>query len=490
MSPKKDGSGLLANAAVYGGIGIVVQAVRLVQAVALRRLLIPEVIGVIGLADLVQSSVKSLDLGIIAAASRELPLLRGAGRSEEEGVVRVTALRSYVAQSAVFAVPVAVYALAAVSDPRIRWALCAAVIIQVLSAACEGEQVVLQSAQKFVGLGRVGLLFALAYAVGVVIGARIFGLAGVLAGGVAAWAAQAFWLRRCGASYGLSEGGRFESKVLAELVRFGLPLRICDYPTALAVLVDSMLVGKLLGLEGLALYATLRSFYNQALELPTRFSSVVLMRLYHNDAGPGRAASAPQLRLFFLVQYLLVLPAIISVVVVGLRLLTSCLLPRYEAVVPLAQVLLLELYFVPQVSLMRNYWIMDKKLGMIAASGSIWLLSRVALLYWLIEVRGLGLSGAAWACLVSAALYHFFLLVTVGRSLWGGIGAVKLGLLVVFSVACTGVVVRQFSAPATPDWMPAIILAARQMTGMTALLSPMLLWGLWEIVRSRRARSA
>lgn len=490
MALKEDRSGVLGSAVAYGGIGIIIQVVRLIQEIALRRLLVPEVVGIIGLANLVQSAVKSMDLGILAAASRELPLLRGAGHSEEEGVVRVTAIRSYVAQSAVFAIPVAVYALVAVPDIRIRFALIAALIIQVLTAACEGRQLVLQSAQKFSGLGRVGLMFSLAYAFGVVGGAKFFGLAGVLGGGVAAWAAQAFWLRRYETSSALNKGGRFESRALMELIRFGLPLRICDYPTAFAVLVDSMIVGRLLGLEGLALYTTLRAFFNQALELPTRFSVVVLMRLYHNDAGPGRATSAPQLRRYLMVQYLLVLPAIVCGVVVGLQLLTSCLLPRYEAVVPLARLLLLEFYFVPQVSLMRNYWIMDKKLGMIAASGSLWLLSRVVLLYWLIEVRGLGLTGAAWACLVSAALYHFFVLATVGRSLWGGIGAAKLGLLAIFSAACTGVVVRQFSAPVLSGWIPAIAVAIRQMSGMSALLSPLLLLGLCEVVSSRRQPGA
>lgn len=489
LPPSKERVGLLANAVVYGGTGVVTQVVRLAQEVALRRLLVPEVIGIIGLADLVQSTVKSLDLGILAAAGRELPLVRGAGDAEQEGLVRVTALRGYIVQHVLCGIPIVVYALLAVSDRRICWALLAAAVAQVLTAACEGRQLVLQSAQKFIGLGRVTLMFSMSYAAGVVVGAKMFGLAGVLVGGMLAWAAQDLWLRRCVSSQGLRDGGRFEFGTLKGLVRFGLPLRFCDYPTAFAVLIDSMLVGKLLGLEGLAIYTTLRAFCGQALELPSRFSSVVLMRLYHDEATGGRMASAMLLRRFLMIQYFLILPAIICAVVVCLRLLTSCVLPRYTVVMPLAEVLLFEMYFVPQISLMRNYWIIDKKLDMIAASGGVWLLSRGVLLLLFLQKLGLGLTGAVWACLISAVLYFFFLLFAIGRSLWGGGGAVRIGFLAVFAAAYTGVVVRKLDAPVSANWLPALMAAGRQLFGILVLLSPLLVGGYGALQRSRRAET-
>ncbi len=481
LNASKGKSHVRANAAIYGGAGIIVQIFRLVQEVLLRRLLTTEIIGIIGLGDLVQSFAKSLDLGVVVAAGRDLPLLRGAGRLDEEAIARRTALWGYVAQAVIFAIPVVVYALVAVTDPNIRWALCAASLVQVLTAACEARQLVLQSVQNFASLSRVNLSFALIYAACVVSGAELFGLRGVLVGGVAAWIVQTFLLRHYIAGLVLQEG-RLDFRVLKSLISFGLPLKLCDYPTALAFLVDSMIVGKLFGLEGLAIYSTARAFFNQALELPTRFGSVVLMRLYHDDAAEGRAVSAAQLARFLKAQYFLILPVLVCGFAVGLRFLASCFLPRYMPTVAVAEVLILEAYFVPQISLMRNYWIIDKNLRLIAVSGSLWLISRVVLLYWLAVGLKLGLIGAAWACVASAIVYYAFLLIGIGHPLWGGAGSTRLGLSAIISAAVAAIAVRQLNTPMPAVLTAAMLVAVRQLTGMMMVISPLILFGLLVVV--------
>lgn len=481
-------SRLLANIAAYSGSGVIVQGVRFVQEVALRRLLMPEIVGVIGLADAVQSFVKTLDPGILAAASRELPLLRGAGQHEKELAVRATTVHAHVLQSALMALPVAGYALLFCSDRRISLALLAASVVQVLTAACEAQQLVLQSAHEFRTLSRIGILFSAAYALGVVGGARWAGLNGILIGGATAWAAQAVWLRVGRSHAGLGTAAKIDVPTLKGLVKFGLHLRVWDYPTSLAMVVDSLIVGRLLGLEALAIYSTLRAFCNQTFDLPARIGSVVLMKIYHDDAGNGRTSSAEKLFRFLVAQYLFILPVLICLGIAGVRLLTSCVLPRYEAVVPLASILLFESYFCPTTSLMRNFWIIDKNLNMLAASGGVWAISRVALLYWVIPK--MGLTGAAFACVMSAAIYYVFLLTTVGRAIWGGRDALKIGLLVAGSALYTAIATRLFIEPAAAGWIPAIFAASRQIVSMLALLSPMLAWGIWRFLRSVRPQMA
>jgi hypothetical protein len=205
-----------------------------------------------------------------------------------------------------------------------------------------------------------------------------------------------------------------------------------------------------MGLEALALYSTAKIIFQQTCEVPFRFAAVFITRLY-TEAGTARTRGelAEELLRFLSVSYLGMIP----LVIVGV----SCLapfvfghfLPSYAGMLPSLRILLLAIYFLPGTSVVRNFWLIDRRLIIVGVVNVVSLVGLAAISFLLFWLRGRSLTSVALGMVGGYAIFFACLMVTIGREVWGNARTVGLVAWVAVSLVYTSVVVR--SLPVQPD---------------------------------------
>src|SRR3977135_4520209 len=112
------------------------------------------------------------------------------------------------------------------------------------------------------------------------------------------------------------------------------------------------------------------------------------------------------MKTFLLIEYLIVLPVLICSVCFAFAFLTSQFIPAYVTSVPVIRTLILAVYFVPQTTLIRNFWMLDKRLVALGASNIVGLLGMLASLFVTLRLSGLTLGSIALASVVGYFIYY------------------------------------------------------------------------------------
>ncbi|MBM3851999.1 MAG: hypothetical protein FJ399_02455, partial [Verrucomicrobia bacterium] len=307
----------LRNLVGYSAANLVVQALQFVQGMIVRSLLPPALMGVWNYVGVVVAGAATFDLGIMAAASRDLPLLHGAGRREEESTMRATAFWSRLAQSMVLGGGMMVWAaFAAAHGNRLAWPVAAAAALLALLSACnESLGTFCQSQERYVTLGMSNVFGAAASAVLLPLGAWLAGVRGLVVGamlGLGLQLVQLVWRTR---REGLTVAWTWRWPALRALLGYGVPMRLVDYPLAVFMILDVLVVTRLLEAGELAVYATAKIMVAMAIDIPSRMGNVYLSRLYVQcGAGADRRELGDELARYLMAQYLVVMPLVICVV--------------------------------------------------------------------------------------------------------------------------------------------------------------------------------
>jgi O-antigen/teichoic acid export membrane protein len=434
----------LKNAVAYSGTNVIAQAARFVQEFAIRRILPPELLGIWNFSLVVQEFASSFDVGIVDAASRELPILHGSGKRDEEKRVRSTAFWSKAAQHALLAAAVIGYTILFWQqyDDLYKAALLSAALLILLGSIRETFITFHQSRLRYVPLSKVLLLSSLWYAVTLPIGAFLGGILGLICAALISFILQAVLIYLSGMREDLRVGGIWEWGIFQRLIGFGLPLRIVDYPISFVSMVDVLFVTKFMGVEALAIYSTAKAILGQAQEVLSRIGNVFIMRMFTlSGQNESRQTLASELMRFLIVSYLILIPVGIVAVLYGISALIAAFIPKYSGAISILKIVIFMIYFTPQTTLVRNVWMLEKRLRPLGISNLVGLLAVSVCLLGAVMIFGETLEAVALAMVIGYGGYFLYLMLSVGKELWGLKEAVKLVLFVFLSVLYTAGIV-------------------------------------------------
>lgn len=410
---------------VYAFSGSAYRCVSLVTSVLLRRVIAPEQFGLWNLVQVINEFVGKFDLGTSAAIERHVPVERGRDDAVAVRGLQSSALVLVIAQGALSAGAVLVWCAFAPHglDDRGYWFVWAGAAALVLfSPLVSTSQSIVQAHGRFEHAGYFTVVLGLLNTVLTFVGGLLGGARGLVAGGVAASALSAVcafaYLRTLHIPLSLASVSK---RTIGRILKFGLPLRVADYPSTVFLSIDGLAVALMHSRAELAVYATARLFSGAGFELATRLTSAErnqwLVRMGRND--DDRAFSDGVWHLLR-VQALFVLPTLALATYVGAEILTRVAMPQYLGTLPILRVLLIGWLFLPQSSGLRDLWVARGNFTALFVTGVIGLAAFAAALMGLRSWRVVeGPAVVATAYVMSCAVYITVLLAWVGRKMWG-----------------------------------------------------------------------
>jgi O-antigen/teichoic acid export membrane protein len=473
------------NLIAYSGASLIAQGAQILQNLLVRRFLAPVLMGMWGYVGVIQNFVGIFDLGLTQAAGRDLPLLRGARKHEEEQTVRSTACWARLGQGLIFAAGILIFSFVRNGHQEaspLGPAMVAAVLVVVL-AWNDALTVFCQSAQCYRALGRSIIATALISVLLLPVAARFGGIYGMMAAAVMVAIIQAVlltWLART-ADIRITMSCRWP--VIRRLVSFGLPLRLVDYPLALFMILDSLFVARYGSASQLAIYATALMLFALASDIPARMGTVILSRIYTLSGGNiNRSHLAGELRRYFFIQHTLFMPFLLATLWWAVQFILPAFLPKYTSALGVAQILLVGIYFMPSNTLIRNFWIIDKRLGALFFSNLGGLAAGLVALLIATRAGHWQLSWIACAMVCSYAMHFVILLCSIGRAIWGSRTAVIVGAWALGGSAYIALLFRYFPPEANNSvGIGSLFLMALRGWAKTQLcLMPLYLLGIWK----------
>jgi O-antigen/teichoic acid export membrane protein len=441
--------------------------------------------GMWGYVGVIQNFVGIFDLGITQAAGRDLPLLRGAKQYEEEQTVRSTACWARLGQGLLFATGILVFSVLRnghQETARLGPAMVAAILVVVL-AWNDAITVFCQSAQCYFVLGRSIIATALISVLLLPVAARFGGVYGMMAAAVMVAIIQAVlltWLARA-ADVRITLSCRWP--VIRRLISFGLPLRLVDYPLALFMILDSLFVAHYGSASQLAIYATALMLFALASDIPARMGTVILSRVYTLSGGNiHRSQLASELRRYFFIQHTLFMPFLLVTLWWAVQFILPAFLPQYTSALGVAQVLLVGIYFMPSNTLIRNFWIIDKRLVALLISNLGGLAAGIVALFIATKAGHWQLSWIACAMVCSYAVHFVILLCSIGRSIWGSRTAMIVGAWALGGSAYVALLFRYLPIEVNNSVGigPLFFMALQGWAKAQLCLTPLYILGIWK----------
>jgi O-antigen/teichoic acid export membrane protein len=469
----------LRNAFWNAGGNLVRQGALAIQELGVRLFLPPVMVGVWELANLIRRVGNIWDLGFLGAAQRDLPALRGLAQRDEEYAYRST---TFVAQLvAKFIVAVAVAGWVAV-----RWqqyggqqqlAIAAALAMLILTAVIETLTVFFQTAERYAALSRITMAASVLTAAATIGGTWRWGVSGLLIASVCGLVVYAGLLARSLRREDLAVRWVVRGDLFRRMAGFAVPLKVADYPLGMLTELDALIVTRFFGLGPLAIYATAKMLVTQAVQATSWLALVLVMRI--NNLGiheANRKQLGTDIRRYLLVVDLVLLPVLIVALSVVAPLVIARFIPAYAESVRLLPFMLLTMYFVPQTTVVRNLWILDRRIWPLAVSNIVGLAAGVVCIGTGIAVWGFQLRVVAVGYLFAHVVYYGWIMATVGRQTFGERGALEVVTHAVGSCVYVAAVIAflQANTPATPGAQ-----LLRAMMSVAALL-PLVAYGLWR----------
>ncbi|MDP3181675.1 MAG: hypothetical protein Q8M54_02515 [Desulfobaccales bacterium] len=370
----------------------------------------------------VQRFIATFDLGCIAGANRELPIMRGKQDRQEEARIRSTTLWFTLLQN----IAVSLFASLYIWWHRanyVTWEIIAATVAIITFIIATFQSVYstfFSGAQAFVPLSKVILIGSLLEGLLFPLGAYIWGLGGLMAMSIVSTVIRAWLFFFSSQALQISIHFKVFKDVLRRLLSFGFFLRLVDYPNALFSLASILWVTKFMTKQDLALFSMAAAFFLQVTDLTTRVGVVYSMRfLEQGGSDTPRQAMALQLKQYLFMQLLVAVPLLSWAAGVWLPFVVRTFLPKYTAAIPSIIVLLMCNYFYVLNSGLTNPWVLEKRLiarGIANLAGLLMMGSSLAVFWFLLGRRTI--TDLAYATLIGNSLYFIYMVIAVGKDLW------------------------------------------------------------------------
>src|ERR1043166_4921168 len=481
VAPKQ--ASFLMNAFAYSGTNLVSQFTQLISRFFIRTLLAPQAMGIWEFALVIQTFTSSFDPGVNEAAAVELPVLHGASHRQGESKVRATVLYSNLAFSLILAGGIFIYLGIHRNDfdkYRILAVIVAALMV-ILFSVSSSLITIHQGNQSYVSLSKASFYYALLYALLVSLGAYLNGIIGVLIAGAISYFIQSVLLYLYTRKERLHLERKWDANTFKRLLKFGLPLRLVEYPQTFFAFLDVFLITKFLGIASLAIYATARVFFVQTANIPAQLGNVFITRIFYlTGAKTNREILAEEMKTFLLIEYLIILPVLICSVCLAFSFLTNQFIPAYATSVPVIRVLIFAVYFVPQTTLVRNFWMLDKRLISLGVSNVAGLGAMLVSMLLILTLRGFTLDSIALGSVVGYFIYYLYIMLTIGRELWGALGSIKLVLYAVVTVLVTKLILDTMPMVEQKDIRYNLEQLLSNLLRSYLLLSPIIVYGAWR----------
>lgn len=474
----------LKNALIYSGTNLISQSALFVQGFVLRSMLPPSIMGVWNFVLVLTTFVSPITLGVLQAALRELPILKGKGDLREESTCRSVTLVYTLGES--LALTACLLGYAWLKQPFVTHEEFIAILLSGIFLLLNRLQTMyitfFQSVQLYIPLSRLLLVNSLILAVLLPIGAYLFGLWGLFSAALLAESLKAAWMLISGKRHGIHPHLQWETSMFKRLASFGVGYRIADYPTTVFFMLDVLWVTKFMGLQLLAIYAMSRSFFLQISDITVRFGTVFMTRTFEQfGKNESRDTLARNIQRFMQTQLLVALPLVCWAIFSAVPFLIRQVIPLYqEGIVPLA-VLLTATFFDLRNNNLFTLWVAEKRLAAYFVSNVLSLFVMGILLFIVYFFMGnKTLTGIA-AAVVLGFLFNFtYAFSTIGREYLGWKEALRLYVYVLLTAGFTGgiLVYCSLRTPGKVSVFEDFVFSLKQSLLSFALLLPAVLLGL------------
>lgn len=477
--------GFIRNALSHLGVGVFAQIALFVQKIVLRRIMPQESIGVWEFIFVVVGFCGLFDLGMTVASGMELPVLHGAQKQDQENTVRSVAFWAQIGQGLVFSLGLIVYAV--MQKDRVKEEIFLAFLIASLlifiTSANQALMTSLQGRQKYVALSKATFFYTAFYALSVPLCAHFWGLNGMIIGGVCSYLILMSGLTFFCKMEQILTLRIWSGATFKRLLSFGLPVRIVDYPLSLAAMADILIVTKFMSIESLALYSTAKIVVSQAAEIPARIGNVLVTRIFFlSGALTEREKTGAEMRNFLLLEYLILFPTMICAMFYVFSFIVLSFIPHYSECLPVLRVGLFTIYFLPQTTLIRNYWMLDRNIKAIGITSLVALLSVALCLAVIMALQGISLVSVALALVCGYFFYYLSILFSIGREMWGLVNSLELLSSAVLSIVVVNLLLYliPLNLPATMSMWERILALGWKMAAAFLALIPLMAYGIWR----------
>lgn len=459
---------------------LVGQVVRIIQELVIRAVLAPHIMGLWDYVLVVRNFGTSLDLGTLTAMLRKLCLLHGAQNAKDIGAYRKTAFVLHLFQQALVGLGIVAYAFLVNRGTEYFWPMIAGAVILLLGGFGEVFKFFYQGAARYTQLSWRLLIFWPIYAALLIAGVCIGQVYGLIVAMICAMAIQAFILGFGAQGDTLGVEHKWDRGAAMSLLSVGVPFRIVDYPMTLHQMVDVLFVVNFLGIELLAIYSTAKMVLLQTRQLPTWISTVIVTRLTQETGANHKSRKElgdivfSYLRLY----YLAIVPMLICASSAGAAIVFAKFIPKYEDALGPMLVLLFVLYFAPYATLIRRFWLIDKRFGALLVSNVVALASVLVGLAILLVIRITTPTSVATVFLLSHVIYFMYLLWALGPELWSKKKLASVVLFVSVSIAVTFLALKTGGVFEWKDDIPGLAGIALACLKEVAVLFPLVLFGL------------
>jgi O-antigen/teichoic acid export membrane protein len=394
----------------------------MVQEFGLRMIFSPTVYGLWNYVTVLKNFGSTLDLGVATAASRKIAIENGQGSKEIVGKYCSSALiiNGYLkAITAIFIVGYAIY----FTSFDLGWltqitAIATAVIMVILIGFTDVYVAAYQGIEIQDRLGKlIAIFWAIFCATSIAFG-YIFGISGVLFSGIFSYLIYALILHhKLRDSVDIRWAISWDKA--KDLLGFGIPFRVVDYPLVFLSNADLLLVAMFFDVQSLAIYSTAKIFLLQTSQIPGWILSIFVMKLANKmNNSFERAKCDEEMYLLLLFNYFVLIPLLLVFTVLGSKVIMHVFLVDYIPALDYVLLIMFALYFQPQVTGIRNYWMLEKKLKKLAITNII----SLAVFFIVIFIGNVdidGLTVIVTAYVLANCINALLGLFSIGPKIWG-----------------------------------------------------------------------
>lgn len=370
----------------------------------------------------IQGFIGAFDIGCIAGASRDLPIMKGKGNYKEEYRIRSSTLLFTLLQNVIISVLALIYILWNRAN-YLPWEIigaCVGITLFMLMSVQSTYTTFLSGIQAFVPLSKLFLIGAILEGISLPLGAYLWGIGGLMAMALISSLLKAglFIISGRFLNIGLKLG--IFKETLKRLLSFGFLLRLVDYPYVFFVMMNVLWVTKFMSIEALALFSMARGFFIQVSDISAKVGAVYAMR-FLEQAGTGIPTSiiSKQLKQFMLFQLLVAVPLIAWAAAITLPFIVNNFIPKYSDANQAILILLMCSFFYVLNSGLTNPWVMEKKLvarGLANLFGLTMTTMSLAILWFFFERHTI--TDVAYSTLAGYYLYFTYMVIAVGKGYW------------------------------------------------------------------------
>jgi len=475
----------LKNALTYSSTNLLSQFFLFIQGIALRRILIPELMGIWNIVNVVRGYVQPITIGVRAGAARELPIIHGAQNSKDEFRYRSVALTYSIAEILLIGLGIITYVLIKSESykPIEIFAILSVPPLLLASRIYINYFTFLQSKHLFIPLGQILIMGSLLLCILLPAGAFFFGISGIFIGALIAEFLRAFLIIYKARGQDIRASYLWDKPILKRLASQGFRQTSSSYPATLFSSLDLLWITKFLGLEALAIYALSKSLYLNGVDITARMTTVFNTRTLINfGKGISNLEIANEMKNFMQFQLLVTAPLICIGVASFGPFLVRQFIPLYVDCIPLIFILPLCSLFIYQNNNLNTIRIAEKRYldcGLSNVCGVITVSGSLAVTWYFLHLRSL--ESIATATLIGTILYSAQVYFSEGRRAWGFVEALKIFLKIIFATVWIAFIFHYLGdrTLAYTSWTTDLLKSAFIAVKMIACFLPIIIFGVW-----------